>query len=156
MRRAILAGADTIEHGYGGTRETFRLMARRGIGLLPTRAAADAMQGAGNARSPEAFRRALAAGVKLGAGSDAGVFPHGQNARELELMVQYGMTPLQAMIAATSTNAAMLGESGRLGIVAPEAWADLVGFSGDPTTDIRAARNVVFVMKQGVVVRQEP
>jgi imidazolonepropionase-like amidohydrolase len=152
MRRAALAGVDTIEHGYGGTAETFQLMARRRVGFLPTLAAAEVMRRGANA-GQHAFRRALSTGVTIGAGSDAGVFGHGQNARELELMTAYGMTPLQAMIAATTTNASLLGEAGRLGVIAEGATADLVGFSGDPTLDIRAARNVMFVMKQGAIVQ---
>jgi imidazolonepropionase-like amidohydrolase len=149
MRRATLAGADTIEHGYGGTAETFRLMARRGVALAPTLAAADEV------RRPEsaAFRRAIAAGVTIANGSDAGVFPHGQNARELELMVEHGMTPLRALIAATSTNARLLDREGQLGVIAVGAEADLVAVAGDPTRDIGALRNIALVMHRGVVVR---
>ncbi|HWA00777.1 MAG TPA: amidohydrolase family protein [Caulobacterales bacterium] len=153
MRRAALAGVDTIEHGYNGTAETFRLMAARHVALIPTLAAADTVRRPDTANFGRALRLALAAGVIVGNGSDAGVFAHGQNARELELMVENGMTPLQAMIAATSADAALLGQSGRLGSITPGAHADLAGFGGDPTNDIHAARNVVFVMSRGVVVR---
>ena len=153
IRRAVLAGADTIEHGYGATRDTFRLMARRGVAFVPTLAAADTVRRAENASVARTFRLALASGVVIAAGSDAGVFPHGQNARELELMVEYGMSPLRAMMAATSVNADELGQRGKLGVIAVGADADIAGFTGDPTADIAATRNVVFVVQRGAIVR---
>jgi imidazolonepropionase-like amidohydrolase len=154
MRRAVLAGVDTIEHGYNGSAETFRLMARRHVALVPTLAAADTVRRPDSAGFAHAFRLALAAHVTIGSGSDAGVFAHGQNARELELMVENGMTPTQAMIAATSTDAAILNRAGYLGIIAPGAEADLAGFIGDPTRDITALRNVAIVVSRGVVVKE--
>ncbi|GAM97442.1 Xaa-Pro dipeptidase family enzyme [alpha proteobacterium U9-1i] len=153
IRRAVLAGADTIEHGYGATRETFRLMARRGVAFIPTLAAADTVRRAENAGVAATFRLALSQGVAIGAGSDAGVFAHGENVRELELMVAGGMTPTQALIAATSTNARLLGQADQLGVIAVGAQADLAGFVGDPTSNITALRNVSFVMQRGAVVR---
>lgn len=153
MRRATLAGVDTIEHGYNGSAETFRLMARRHVALIPTLTAADTVRRPDSAAFAGAFRRALAAHVTIGSGSDAGVFAHGQNARELELMVENGMTPLQALVAATSTNAALLNRAGHLGVIAPGADADLAGFEGDPTRDISALRHVSIVVSRGVVVR---
>jgi len=153
MRRAALAGVDTIEHGYGGTRETFRLMARRHVAFIATLTAADTVRRP-ESTAAQAFRWARAARVTIGAGSDAGVFPHGQNARELELMVEYGMTPIEALRAATSTNADLLGARGQFGVIAVGASADLAGFRGDPTADITALRDVAIVVQRGVVVRE--
>jgi imidazolonepropionase-like amidohydrolase len=153
MRRAILAGADTIEHGYGGARETFRLMARRRVAYIPTLAAAETVRRS-ESTSAQAFRLARAAGVTIGSGSDAGVFAHGQNARELELMVENGMTPIEALRAATSTNAALLDAPGEFGVIAVGARADLAGFRGDPTANIAALRDVAIVVQGGAVVRE--
>ncbi|WP_395647062.1 amidohydrolase family protein [Terricaulis sp.] len=156
MRRAALAGADTIEHGYNGSAATFRLMARRHVALMPTLAAAETVRRAENANIGRAFRLARAAGVVIGNGSDAGVFPHGQNARELELMVENGMTAREAMRAATAINARVLGLEGRLGLITAGAQADIAGFAGDPTLDIHALHEVVFVMQRGAIVRGRP
>ena len=153
IRRAVLAGAQTIEHGYGASRETLRLMAQRGVALAPTLAAVDAMRPQDREAMARMFQAALRAGVTIAAGSDAGVFAHGENARELELMVEYGMSPLQAMRAATQTNAALLGARGELGVIAPGAHADLAGFIGDPTADIAVLRRVAFVAQGGVIMR---
>lgn len=153
MRRATLAGADTIEHGYGGSAATFRLMARRGVALAPTLAAADTVRRPDAGEFGATFRRALAAGVTIINGSDAGVFAHGQNARELELMVENGMTPLRALIAATSASAEVLGQEGQIGVIAIGAHADLVAVEGDPTREIAALRRVVLVVQRGNVVR---
>ncbi len=165
MRRAVEAGVATIDHGDGGTPEVFRLMRDRGVALCPTVAAGDAvLQFRGWRKGVDAeparirakrasVRAALEAGVVLCNGSDAGVFPHGDNARELRLLVEYGATPLQALRAATSVNAGLLGWGDRLGRVAPGFLADLVAVSGDPLRGIAVLKDVHFVMKNGVVFR---
>lgn len=165
MRRATMAGVQTIEHGDGGTPEVFALMRERGVVLVPTVAAGHAIAQYGGWRpgsSPEPARlrakrasitAALAAGVTIGNGSDVGVFSHGDNARELEILVEYGLTPMQALVAATSTAANVLGMSSSLGTIAPGAQADLIVVSGDPTVRISAIRDVQLVMQRGLVVR---
>lgn len=165
MRRAIAAGADTIEHGYGGTPAIFAAMRARGVALCPTLAASDAVaryhgwSGAeppppGVALNRQSFKAALAAGVAVCVGGDVGVFPHGQNARELELMVAAGMPAAAALSAATSGNAKIFHIEAKVGSVAPGMAADLVAVRGDPLLDIGALRAVALVMKHGVIIRQ--
>jgi imidazolonepropionase-like amidohydrolase len=163
MRRAIEAGVTTIEHGDEGTPALFRTMAARHIALCPTLAAGDAIEQyrgwkkgidpepAAITRKRASFRAALDAGVTIASGSDVGVFPHGDNAREIELLVAYGMQPIQALRSATSIDATVLHLDDRLGRIAPDLRADIIAVRGDPTRDISALRGVVFVMKNGVV-----
>ncbi len=164
MRRAILAGVDTIEHGDAGTPEIFRLMHDRGVALCPTLAATDAITRYrgwdGSEPAPEnvlakrrAFDEARAAGVTLCVGGDVGVFAHGTNAREMELMAAQGMPAADVLIAATSGNAHIFHIDDRLGAIRPGLLADLVAVEGDPTQDIAAVRAVRLVMKGGAVVR---
>jgi imidazolonepropionase-like amidohydrolase len=164
MRRATLAGVETIEHGDGGTPEVFRLMKQRGVAFCPTVAATDAIsQYKGWQRGQpaplrvltkhRAMQAALQAGVTLVVGGDVGVFAHGDNARELELLVQdYGLAPLDVLRAATSGNARIFHLADR-GRVAPGLLADLVAVAGDPTQHIEALHQVKLVLKGGEVVQ---
>jgi imidazolonepropionase-like amidohydrolase len=166
MRRAALAGVETIEHGDGGDLEVFRLMANRKVALCPTLAAGEAMskyRGWRQGTDPEpaalkskraVFKEALEAGVTILNGSDVGVFAHGTEARELELLVDYGMKPVQALRSATSVGARILHLDDRLGAVRSGLLADLIAVEGDPMRDITALRKVRLVMKGGVLYRE--
>ena len=156
IRRAVLAGARTIEHGGGASEATLRAMQARGVVLVPCLAANEAIVRQAGHKGPiverlnvakAGFQRALAAGVTIGCGSDAGVFRHGDNARELELMVAYGMTPAQALASATTVAAGVLGAKD-LGVVRAGARCGLVVLGGDPLVDIGALRQVRAVVRE--------
>ncbi len=164
MRRAVVAGVDTIEHGLGGSEATFRMMASKGVAYVPTLTQVEyygiyfdhyvpgkTPPTAEMIDSERAFRLARSVGVTIASGSDVGVYPLGENGRELIEMVRYGMPAPDALIAATATDAAVLGEGERLGRIRPGFLADLAAVTGDPTVDIAAVRKVVFVMKDGQV-----
>jgi imidazolonepropionase-like amidohydrolase len=163
VRRAVLAGVTTIEHGDSVTPEVFKMMADRGVPLCPTLSGTEVgfirngWRKGIDPMPPEValkhrtFKDALAAGVTICNGSDVGAYPHGDNAREIELLVEYGMTPVQALQSATVVDARVFHLADR-GSIAPGLLADLVAVEGDPTHDIHALHHVRFVMKGGQVV----
>ena len=161
MRRAILGGCETLEHGDAGTPEIFKLMASNNVCLCPTLAAGDAIsqyRGWKKGIDPEperikakriTFKQALDAGVKICAGGDVGVFAHGDNARELEMMVDYGMKPLDVLKSATSINADAFHYGDKIGRLKKGLFADIIAVEGNPIMDIKDIRKVILVMKDG-------
>jgi imidazolonepropionase-like amidohydrolase len=147
MRRAALAGVSTIEHGDNGTPDVFKLMAEKGICYVPT-------VSVGNRNKAAVLKMAMDAGVTICNGSDAGPLAHGENAKEIEGLVADGLTPLQALRAATVNDAKMLGVGDRMGSVKSGYWADLIAVPGDPTKDISTLSHVQFVMKAGTVYKK--
>ena len=166
MRRATLAGVSTIEHGDEGTEEVFKLMKEKGVALCPTLAASDAVTQYGGwkkgvdpeparlAAKRKSFQAALKSGVTIAMGGDVGVYTHGDNAREMELMVAYGMKPLDVLKSATSVNADVFGYASTIGRIKSGLLADMVAVQGDPSSNISLTRNVSFVMKDGIIYKQ--
>ena len=168
-REAISAGVDSIEHGSFLKPDTLQLMKQKGTFLTPTLLASDWIMGkidhyppavqekarAAVAARSEMFRNALKLGVKISFGTDAGVFPHGTNAKEFALMAGLGMKPIDALMSATSTDADLLGVAANLGTLEKGKLADVIALPGDPTADISATQRVFFVMKEGKIVRQK-
>jgi imidazolonepropionase-like amidohydrolase len=161
MRRAIMGGVTTIEHGDNGTEEVFKLMKEKGVALCPTLAATDATSqysGWKKGIDPEparviqkrnSFQLALKVGVTICMGGDVGVFAHGDNAREMEMMVDYGMKPLDVLRSATSVNADVFGYGNTIGRIKKGLLADIIAVEGDPSIDIKNIRKVRLVMKDG-------
>lgn len=167
MRRSIIAGVTTIEHGDEGTAEIFKLMKDRNVALCPTIAAGEATsqyRGWKKGTSPEpdrivnkrrTFKFALQSGVSMCMGGDVGVFAHGDNAREMELMVEYGMKPTDVLRSGTSVNADVFGLATKVGRIKPGLLADMIAVKGNPTENISDVRNVTMVMKNGTFYRRD-
>jgi len=167
MKRAINAGISTIEHGDGGTEDVFKLMKEKNVALCPTLAAGAAIQqyrGWKKGIDPEPqsitnkkknFQLALQTGVTICMGGDVGVFSHGDNAREMELMVEYGMKPIDVLRSATSINADVFGYGEKIGRIKKDLFADLIAVDADPSIDIKNIRKIKLVMKDGVIFKKE-
>jgi imidazolonepropionase-like amidohydrolase len=167
---AIEAGVDSIEHGSFMKPETLTMMKRKGTFLTPTLMATEWIMGkidnyplalqakakAAAAARSDMFRNAVKMGVKISFGTDAAVYPHGQNAKEFKLMVDLGMTPIDALRSATANDAELLGIAQKVGTLEKGKLADIVAMPGDPTADITATERVAFVMKEGKIIRQGP
>ncbi len=169
MKRAVMAGVSTIEHGDNGNDEIFKLMKTRGVALCPTLAAGNAIyqyrgwkkggtnpgnEPAGITNKRKSFKMAIDAGVTICMGGDAGVFKHGDNAIEMELMVDYGMKSIDVLKSATSINADVFGYSDTIGRIKEGLLADIIAVEGDPTQDIRNLRKIVLVIKGGKVIKE--
>jgi imidazolonepropionase-like amidohydrolase len=169
-REAIEAGVDSIEHGSFIKPETLTRMKTKGVFLTPTLMATEwimsklenyppALQAkakAAAAARSDMFRNAVKMGVKISFGTDAAVFPHGQNAKEFELMVDLGMTPIDALKSATANDADLFGIAQKVGTLEKGKLADVIGMPGDPTADIATTERVFFVMKEGKIIRNGP
>ena len=165
MKRAILAGVETIEHGDGATGETYKLMREHDVALCPTLAAGDAIAQYGGWKKgvdpdpprilakKKSFKAALDAGVTICFGGDVGVYPHGDNVRELEMMVEYGMDAKDAVMSATSINADLFHISDKVGRIRTGLLADIIAVGGDPTEDISALRDVRLVLSDGIFIK---
>lgn len=170
-KRAVLAGIDSIEHGTFLTDEVLLLMKQRGTVLVPTLMALQGLREhlaadpkiptlvvekarAAAARAGDVVKRAHALGTIIGFGTDAAVYPHGRNAEEFARLVEAGLTPAEALRAATSIDAKLLGLEAQIGTLEAGKLADVVAVPGDPLAEIRATERVSFVMKQGVVVKE--
>jgi len=169
-REAIEAGVDSIEHGSFMKPETLTMMKKKGTFLTPTLMASEWIMGkldnyppalqakakAATAARSEMFRNAVKMGIKISFGTDAAVFPHGENAKEFKLMVDLGMTPIDALKCATGNDAELLGIGQKVGTLEKGKLADIIAMPGDPTSDITATERVSFVMKEGKIIRQGP
>ena len=165
MRRAVMGGVTTIEHGDAGDEEIFKLMKERGVAFCPTLAASDATlqyDGWKKGIDPEparitakkkSFAAAMRSGVSILMGGDVGVFTHGTNGREMELMVEYGMKPIDVLRSATAVNASVFGYGDQIGRLREGMLADLIAVKGDPSMDIKKINAVVFVMKDGKIYK---
>lgn len=163
MRRAIMANVTTIEHGDNGTPELFEMMKQKGIAYCPTLAATEAIAmykgwhkqtdslPASVQQKHKSFTAALKSGVVICMGGDVGVFAHGDNAREMELMAEYGMAAIDVLRSATSVNADVFKMSDKIGRIKKGLFADIIAVNGDPSTNIHDIRNIIFVMKGGVI-----
>src|ERR1019366_1342755 len=166
MRRAIMGGVSTIEHGNYGDDEIFKLMKEKGVALCPTLAAYEAIQQykgwkKGINTEPlqitekkKSFQLALKNGVTICMGGDVGVFPHGDNVREMELMATYGMKPIEVLRSATSVNADVFGYANKTGRIKKGLLADIIMADGDPSINISALRKILFVMKDGKIYKE--
>ena len=166
MRRAIAAGITTIEHGDDGDDDIFKLMKEKGIALCPTLAATEAIaqykgwkkgidpEPVSVAHKKKSFQLALQNGVTICMGGDVGVFAHGDNAREMQLMVEYGMKPVSVLRSATSVNADVFGYNDKIGRIKKGLLADVIAVQGDPSVQIGDIKKVAFVMKDGIIYKE--
>lgn len=166
MKRATLAGVATIEHGDKGTEETFKLMKEKGVALCPTLSAGESILQYGGWKKgvdaepqriidkKKSFQLALKMGVTVCMGGDVGVFAHGENAKEMELMVEYGMHPIDVLKSATATNADIFGYADKIGRIKNDLFADIIAVEGDPSNDIKNIRKVKLVIKDGVIYKK--
>jgi imidazolonepropionase-like amidohydrolase len=169
-REAIEAGVDSVEHGSFMKPDTLALMKKKGTFLTPTLMASEWIMGkidnyppalqakakAATAARSDMFRNAVKMGLKISFGTDAAVYPHGQNAKEFKLMVDLGMSPIEALRSATANDAELLGIAQKVGTLEKGKLADVIAMPGDPTVDITATERVSFVMKEGRIIRQGP